>query len=87
MDKRKIVFVILVVFIISIILFTIIYIKNINNSNKQALNENMTDEEIIQKSLSSEEKLNLDNPNYDNLVNEIDDVLNQTDPLSQIPEE
>ncbi len=87
MDKRKIVFVILVVFIISIILFTIIYIKNISNSNKQALNENMTDEEIIQKSLSSEEKLNLDNPNYDNLVNEIDDVLNQTDPLSQIPEE
>ncbi len=98
MNRKNTVYVIIGILVISIVILIAIYMINKNNVNnidnengsqniKQNDVQNMSDEELIQNTLNKEERLDLDTPQNDNLTDQIDSILNEKNPLDEIPEE
>ena len=89
--------VILIVIVVGISVILIINNKNSLNRQEEITNqsdtnvpskseaEKMTDDQLIQKTISGEENDNLDNVEEDKILNDIDTVLNEKDPLADMP--
>jgi len=99
--KKNIIYAIVIVFVIIICISTILIINNKNASNKQEKTSNqseenipskseannMTDDELVQKTILGEESLTLDNIEDDTIITNIDNILNEKDPLADMPGE
>lgn len=99
--KKNIIYAIVIVLVIIICSSTILMINNKNASNKQeeitnqsennvpnkSEANNMTDDELVQKTISGEESLTLNSVEDDTIITNIDNILNEKDPLADMPGE
>jgi LAS superfamily LD-carboxypeptidase LdcB len=99
--KRYMLYTIIVVLAIVFFVSVIMIIKNNDSIKKQATtadqsdtnvpNKNqaisMTDDQLVLKTISGEEALNLNNAEEDSILSNIDSILNEKDPLPDMPGE
>lgn len=95
MKKNKIYFILVILVLIACLCTILIINKNkseiVDRSNtnlpsKNEVNE-MTDEQLIEKTILGEETLDLDNIENDTILNNIESAINEKDPLADMPGE
>jgi len=99
--KKNIIYAIVIVLVIIICFSIILMINNKNSLNKQeeitnqsennvpskSEANNMTDDELVQKTISGEESISLNSVEDDTIITNIDNILNEKDPLADMPGE
>lgn len=92
--KKSVIYTIIILVIVVLAVCTIIFLNNGKKNNNTNANANvpsnneavkMTDDELVNNIISGEKTVNLDTPESDDILTNIDNVLNEKDPLTEMP--